>query len=102
MLGAIPPLRQYAFIAWFSVKEKRRCNFAFELYSSYAGFKPRQRHRLSSVTFSLLSSVVPNECTGPYLAGGQGRIIPFPFHFAVQNSMESNSRIMKSNAREAS
>jgi hypothetical protein len=31
MSGAIPPLPQYAFMAWCSVKIKRRDNFTFTL-----------------------------------------------------------------------
>jgi hypothetical protein len=29
MLGAIPPLPQYAFMAWYSVKKEHRDNFTF-------------------------------------------------------------------------
>jgi hypothetical protein len=32
MSGAIPPLRQYAFIVWCSVKKERRDNFTFTFY----------------------------------------------------------------------
>jgi hypothetical protein len=32
MIGAIPPLPQYAFMAWYSVKEKYMGNFTFYLY----------------------------------------------------------------------
>jgi hypothetical protein len=34
MRGAIPPLRQYAFTAWCSVKEKHRDNFILSYISS--------------------------------------------------------------------
>jgi hypothetical protein len=33
MCGAIPPLPQYSFMAWFSIKEKHRDNFTFYLFN---------------------------------------------------------------------
>jgi hypothetical protein len=35
MRGAIPPLPQYSFIAWCSVKKQHRDNFAFSLTLKY-------------------------------------------------------------------
>jgi hypothetical protein len=34
MHGTIPPLPQYAFMAWCSVKERHRDNFTFTIYTA--------------------------------------------------------------------
>jgi hypothetical protein len=42
MRGAIPPLSQYAFMAWCSVKKKLRDNFTFYLFINLLGLRETQ------------------------------------------------------------
>jgi hypothetical protein len=44
MRGAIPPLSQYAFMAWCSVKTKHRVNFTFTFFSSLQIVEERVSH----------------------------------------------------------
>jgi hypothetical protein len=51
MSGAIPPLHQYAFMAWCLVKKKHRDNFIFEQVTILTRKEGRKEGRRSSDCF---------------------------------------------------
>jgi hypothetical protein len=62
MRGAIPPLTQYAFMAWCSVKKKHMDNFIFTLFLSS---QIRQSYVCTSLKIFFPSSIRPYSSSPP-------------------------------------